>query len=552
MLKSLNIENVAVIEKADIEFSQGLNVLTGETGAGKSIVVDSINAVLGERTSKELVRHGAENALVTAYFEDISSGVSSALEEMGIRAEEDNSLIITRKISASGKSSCRINGSPCTASMARQIGSLLVNIHGQHDSQALLNPDYHYNFIDMLGVEGLDEYKTKFRNLLSIRRRLKELTRDADDKDRQLELLEYEINELESADIKEGEWEELRKKRSLILNSQNIINALSSINSAFIGDDEVGGIETMLQSAEKEAEGISAVDEELKSIYEKLGELIDKAESVKDFVSAKLDSIDYSENELEAVEERLDMYYRFSNKYGADENAMLAYLENAIQRKSSIINSDEELERLNNEYDKAFEETLAAAERLSASRKETAKRLEAAVSAELKELDMPKITFVTDFGKGNLSSNGFDKIEFLISTNLGEPPKPLSKIASGGELSRIMLAIKNVIAAKDSVATLIFDEIDTGVSGKASRKIGYSLQRVAKYTQVICVTHSAQIASLANEHLLISKRFDDERTYTSVKSLGFDERKEELARIMGGIEITETILKSAEELLKGN
>ena len=551
MLKSLSIENIAVIEKSDIEFQNGLNVLTGETGAGKSIVVDSINAVLGERTSKELVRHGADFANVTAYFEDISEDVEEKLNEYGIDTEEDKSLLISRKISSSGKSSCRINGTVCTASMVREVGTLLVNIHGQHDSQALLNPDYHYQFVDMLGVEGLDTYRESFRELLKIRKRLKELTKDADDKDRQLELLGYEIEELENADVKVGEWAQLKERRNLLLNSRAVIQALDRIVMSINGGEESSGIENIFQGLLKEVEGFSVIDSEMKAISDSLSGLIDSTETLKDLSSQKLSSLDFSENELEKIEERLDMYYRFSNKYGADESEMLLYLENARERKNSIINSDEELEKLNSEYDRVFENTVNLAEELSKSRKETAKKLEKEVSDELLELDMPKIKFVTDFKKGNLSLNGFDKIEFLISTNPGEPPKPLSKIASGGELSRIMLSIKNVVAAKDGVKTLIFDEVDTGVSGKASRKIGYSLKRVSKFTQVICVTHSAQIASLADNHLLISKKFENERTYTNVKPLNFEERKAELARIMGGIEITDTLLKSAEELLNG-
>ncbi len=551
MLKALNIENVAVIEKAYIEFSQGLNVLTGETGAGKSIIVDSINAVLGERASKEMVRHGAENANVSAYFDTLSEDVKAKLSDMGIESADDT-LVISRKISSSGKSVCRINGTVCTASMVRELSPLLVNIHGQHDSQELLNPDFHYKFIDMLGVKGLDGYKKKFRELIAIRRRLRELTKDADDKDRQLELLDYEIKELEAADIKEGEWDELKNKRNLMLNSQNVISSLNSVISAFSGDDEISGVETVLNTCARDIEAVSEVDGELKELFSKLEELIDSTESVKDLASKKLSSVDFSEGELEKTEERLDMYYRFSNKYGKTEGEMLSYLENARVRRNSIINSDEEIERLNNEYDRAFSETVDSAEALSESRRAVAKKLEKAVCEELKMLDMPKIQFVTDFKKANLSSTGFDKIEFLISTNVGEPPKPLSKIASGGELSRIMLAIKNVVAAKDSVATLIFDEIDTGVSGKASRKIGYSLKRVGGFTQVLCVTHSAQIASLADSHLLISKKVENERTYTSVTELDFEGRKNELARIMGGLEITDTILKSAEELLKGN
>ncbi len=554
MLDSLSIENIAVIEKADIEFSDGLNVLTGETGAGKSIVVDSINAVLGERASKELVRHGTDNATVTAVFQDISGEVKDKLSDLGLKSSDDDSLMITRKISAQGKSSCRVNGSPCTASMLRELSTLLVNIHGQHDSQALLNPDYHYKFIDMLSDsdKAVSEYKECFKKLVSVRRKLKELTVDADEKDRQLELLNYEIKELEEADIKLGEREKLKTRRNIIINSQTLINALNAVLSAIDGDEDTSGIENLASSAAKEAESVSSIDGELKSIYDKLLDLFDLTESIRDLTEKKLSEIDYSEAELEEIEARLDLLFRFSSKYGESEEEMLSYLENAVQRRDSIVNSDEELIKLNAEYDKAYDETLLKAKALSDYRKSVAEKFEKDVKAQLEYLDMPKIQFSVFFDRGNLSSNGYDKIEFLISTNPGEPPKPLAKIASGGELSRIMLAIKNIIAQKDSVNTLIFDEIDNGVSGRASRKIGFRLKSVAEHTQVICVTHSAQIASCADNHLLITKQFDNDRTYTSVKSLDYEERKQELARIMGGLNITDTLLQSAEELLNGN
>ncbi len=554
MLDSLSIENIAVIEKADIEFSDGLNVLTGETGAGKSIVVDSINAVLGERASKELVRHGTDNATVTAVFQDISGEVKDKLSDLGLKSSDDDSLMITRKISAQGKSSCRVNGSPCTASMLRELSTLLVNIHGQHDSQALLNPDYHYKFIDMLSDsdKAVSEYKECFKKLVSVRRKLKELTVDADEKDRQLELLNYEIKELEEADIKLGERDKLKTRRNIIINSQTLINALNAVLSAIDGDEDTSGIENLASSAAKEAESVSSIDGELKSIYDKLLDLFDLTESIRDLTEKKLSEIDYSEAELEEIEARLDLLFRFSSKYGESEEEMLSYLENAVQRRDSIVNSDEELIKLNAEYDKAYDETLLKAKALSDYRKSVAEKFEKDVKAQLEYLDMPKIQFSVFFDRGNLSSNDYDKIEFLISTNPGEPPKPLAKIASGGELSRIMLAIKNIIAQKDSVNTLIFDEIDTGVSGRASRKIGFRLKSVAEHTQVICVTHSAQIASCADNHLLITKQFDNDRTYTSVKSLDYEERKQELARIMGGLNITDTLLQSAEELLNGN
>lgn len=554
MLKSLSIENIAVIEKADIEFTNGFNVLTGETGAGKSIVVDAINAILGERTSKELVRHGTDNANVTAVFDDINEEVKAKLIELGLPLDIDGGLMLSRRISSLGKSSCRVNGTPCTVSVLKEIGTGLVNIHGQHDSQQLLNPDYHYKFVDMYGddKECLEKYLQAFKALLATRRRLKELTADAETKDRQLELLEYQINEISQADIKIGETEQLKTRKNVILNSQSIVNALNSVLSAFNGDDDFSGMQTLAQTALKDISTVSGVDGDLKEISDRLSSLDDIIETVKDLTASKLESVDFSENELEAIEERLNLYHNFSNKYGETEEDMLNYLETAVKKRDSIVNSDEELEKLNREYDEIFEKTVTLADELSKNRREIAKRLESDIKEQLEFLDMPKIQFVVSFEKGNLSSTGYDRIEFLISTNPGEPPKPLAKIASGGELSRIMLAIKNIIAKNDTVDTLIFDEVDTGVSGRASRKIGLKLKSVGEVTQVICVTHSAQIASLADSHYLIEKKFDEHSTYTNVKQLDYEGRRYELARIMGGFDITDTLLKSAEELLEEN
>ena len=551
MLKSLNIENIAVIEKADIEFSGGLNVLTGETGAGKSIVVDSINAILGERTSKELVRHGADNANVVALFENINSDVETMLNDLGITPEEDKTLIISRKISNQGKSNCRINGAPCTVGMLKELGSKLVNIHGQHDSQQLLNSDMHYKFVDMLSDDKAiyDEYKKSFKNLVAVRKQLKKLTADADDKDKQLELLEYQINEISQADIKVGEIEQLKQRKTFLLNAKNIISALNTALSAINGDDDNAGIKSVVESSLADFDSIQDVDGDLKAIYNQCDTVNEQLEIFKDALSNKLYSIDYDESELDNIEERLNLLYNFANKYGETEQDMLNYLANADKQRNSIVNSDEEIERLSAEYDSALDKTVRAADILSAHRKGLAYKLEQDVQEELLFLDMPKIKFSVNFEKGNLSLNGYDKIEFLISTNPGEPLKPLAKIASGGELSRIMLAIKNIVARYDVIDTLIFDEIDTGVSGRASRKIGLKLKDVSRHTQVICVTHSAQIASVADCHLLIEKRINLESTYTSVKSLDFEGRKHELARIMGGLEITDSLLKSAEELL---
>lgn len=551
MLKTLSIENIAVIEKADIEFSKGFNVLTGETGAGKSIVVDSINAILGERTSKELVRAGSENAFVTAYFEDINSEVKQKLNEFDLPCEDDGTLMLSRKISAQGKSTCRINGSVCTVSMLKEVGNLLVNIHGQHDSQTLLNADYHYRFVDMYGsLDGvLDEYKQSFRQLLSVRKQLKALTMDADERDRQIELLDYQIKELTDAEIKVGEWNELKKRKNLILNSQNLLQSLNSALAAFNGSDEYSGISTLLSTAVKELGTVSDVDSDIKGVYDKAEALNDSVEVVKDALLDKINSIEFQPEELDRIEERLNLYYTFSNKYGETEQDMLYYLDEAVKKRAAFENSEEELEKLNVRYDDIFNQTVALAQKLTDLRKSTAEKLGNEICKQLEFLDMPKIKFTTSFEKGNLSANGWDKIEFLIATNVGETAKPLAKIASGGELSRIMLAIKSIIAQKDSIDTLIFDEIDTGVSGKASRKIGLKLKELGAFTQVICVTHSAQIASVADSHFLIEKNVENDRTYTNVTVLDYDGRKNELARIMGGINATESLLKSAEELL---
>lgn len=551
MLKTLVIENIAVIKKAQIEFTGGLNVLTGETGAGKSIVVDSINAILGERTSRELVRAGSDNAFVNAYFEDINDDVKLKLNEYDIPIEEDGSLLLSRKISAGGKSVCRVNGLPVTVGILKDIGTHLVNIHGQHDSQALLNPDFHYKFVDAYADcdELLAEYKESFKSFLNIRRQLKSLTSDADERDKQSEILDYQIKELRDADIKVGEWEELKHRKSVILNSQAILNALNTLLGAVNGDDENQGIQSVLMSSDKEITALLDADSQLKPIKEKLDSAEDLLESIKDLISDKMESLDFQPDELDKIEERLDILYTFSNKYGETEQDMLYYLADAERKRALFDNSEQDLERLNAEYDSSLEKTQSLALKLSEVRRKAAEKLGEEICSQLEFLDMPGVKFVTQFSKGNLSSVGIDKIEFLIRTNPGEEPKPLAKMASGGELSRIMLAIKSIIAKSDSIATLIFDEIDTGVSGKASRKIGLKLKEVGENAQVICVTHSAQIASAADSHFLIKKEYTDNAAFTQIMPLDFEGRKYELARIMGGLNVTESLLKSAEEML---
>ncbi len=554
MLRTLSIENIAVIEKAKIDFDGGLNVLTGETGAGKSIVVDSINAVLGERTSKQLVRTGSDFAFVSAFFENINATVCGELEKLGYTPEDDGSLLITRRISKDGRSSCRINGMPATVSVLHTLGKALVNIHGQHDSQSLLDPEQHYKFIDMLSGDSsaLSDYKTAFSRFLSVRRELKALTAAADSADKNTELLEYQIKELEEADIKIGEAQALNARKKVIDSAEEAAKAYSSALEAVNGDDENPGAESLLQSALESVVRFSELSPEIKKASALLENAVDEIADAKSVIDGELSVLDFDPREREEIEERLDELFRLGKKYGDGEEKMLAYLDNAKRKLNSIVNNEEELEKLNDEYDKAYADVLAAAEKLTALRKKTAQKFAADVKNQLAYLDMPKINFTVDFKKGIMSSAGLDKIEFLISANPGEEPKPLVKIASGGELSRIMLGIKSILAYNDTVDTLIFDEIDTGVSGRASQKIGLKLKEVSKNTQVICVTHSAQIASNADSHFLISKDISGDRTFTSVTLLDRSQRRNELARIMGGLEITDAMLNSAEELLLTN
>lgn len=554
MLRTLSIENIAVIEKAKIDFDGGLNVLTGETGAGKSIVVDSINAVLGERTSKELVRTGSDFAFVSAFFENINATVCGELEKLGYTPEDDGSLLITRRISKDGRSSCRINGMPATVSVLHTLGKALVNIHGQHDSQSLLDPEQHYKFIDMLSGDSSvhSDYKAAFSRFLSVRRELKALTAAADSADKNTELLEYQIKELEEADIKIGEAQALNARKKVMDSAEEAAKAYSSALEAVNGDDENPGAESLLQSALESVVRFSELSPEIKKAAALLENAVDEIADAKSVIGGELSVLDFDPREREEIEERLDELFRLGKKYGDGEEKMLAYLDNAKRKLNSIVNNEEELEKLNDEYDKAYADVLAAAEKLTALRKKTAQKFAEDVKNQLAYLDMPKINFTVDFKKGIMSSAGLDKIEFLISANPGEEPKPLVKIASGGELSRIMLGIKSILAYNDTVDTLIFDEIDTGVSGRASQKIGLKLKEVSKNTQVICVTHSAQIASNADSHFLISKDISGDRTFTSVTLLNRSQRRNELARIMGGLEITDAMLNSAEELLLTN
>ena len=547
MLTSLKIENVAIIESAAIEFGCGLNVLTGETGAGKSIVIDSINAILGERTSRDIIRTGAQSAKVYAVFEDVNERVRNFLDENGIDCE-DGVLIINRTLSREGKNVCRINGAPVTVSMLREIGGELIDIHGQHDNQSLLSPEKHCGFVDSFAgnADLIADYREKYGRLCEIRSKLKKLTTDESSKSQRIDFLTYQIDELEKAEITIGERDELKARKSLINNSQKVIESLNIAYEALKADG--AGID-MITDAESEIANASAYMETLGEASEKITDIRYELEDIAETVRDAMTEVDFDPSELENIDERLDLLYRLSKKYGDTEEEMLEYLEKARAELDNIAFSEERVKELQKQEKEALAETETAACKLTESRKTAGEKLSNAICSELEFLDMPNVRFVVKCNDIGLTENGKDEIEFLISANAGEEPKPLAKIASGGELSRIMLAIKNVLAETDGVDTMIFDEIDTGVSGRAAQKIAMKLRSASKGRQVICVTHLAQIAAQGDVHLYISKSVSDGKTYTNIKSLIEEERVAEIARIMGGMEITKLQFESAREML---
>ena len=549
MLSNLQIENIAVIKSASIDFENGFNVMTGETGAGKSIVIDSLNAILGERTSRELIRSGADSASVCAEFQNVGDNVKNELEKLGI--EKDDTLIVSRKLTPDGKNVCRINGMPATVSMLKALGVQLVNIHGQLDNQSLLSPETHCSFIDKLAGSGreLKEFKELYSLYIKKENELKSLNTDVNEKNRRLDILNYQIEEIQKADIRPGEKDELTEKLGFLRNAEKVLDLLHTAYAALNGDGEMPGAADI--AADAASKLLSAADyssdfaETANGVNDAAMNLSAYTEELRD----KIYSLDYDPNETERAEERLDVIYRLSQKYGDSEEDILAYLENAEKERDALSFSDERAEQLRAETEKAYNEALAAAKKLSELRIEAGKKFSADVERELAFLDMPSVKFIVNDSVGELHENGIDNIEFLLSANAGEEPKPLSKIASGGELSRIMLAIKCVLSELDDIDTLIFDEIDSGVSGRAALKIAAKMKELSKTHQVICVTHLAQIAAFADEHKLISKEEKDGRTYTCIVSLDYNGRKYELARIMGGLTVTQSILNSAEELL---
>lgn len=552
MLSNLKISNIAIIKEAVIDFNNGLNVLTGETGAGKSIIIDAINAILGERTSRELIRTGSNNAEVSAFFENINSDVISVLDEFGIENEEDNSLLVSRKISLDGKNTCKINGASVTVSMLKKIGQALINVHGQMDNHNLLNEELHYTYIDSFAENNdiLDEYLCHYNEYQTLKKRYDNLIVNESEKARKIDLLTYQIKEIEDADIKIGEWTELEKRKKVLQNAEQLLALVNNAVEIINGNDNFSGIADMLNTASNSLVKASAYDETLNTVSDTISEMSYNIADCASELNSFLYSLDVDPNELDIIEERLDVLFRLSKKYGQNETEILDFLENAQKELEEITFSDKLKEQLEVELNEKYEIMDKASRKLSANRQKYGENFIENVKNELAFLDMASISFKIVQNKKQFDETGADEIYFLISANAGEEPKPLSKIASGGELSRIMLAIKNVLASKDNIQTLIFDEVDTGVSGRAAQKIGIKLKEVSKNRQVLCVTHLAQIACFADNHFLISKSESENKTYTNVELLDNNGRIHELARIIGGIESSQLSLDTASEMIE--
>ncbi len=550
MLSELFINNIAVIERASIDLEPGFTVLTGETGAGKSMIIDAIHAVLGERTSKELVRTGESSASVSAMFTGLSEDALAILDGMSVPREEDGSLLIQRDIRLEGKSACKLNGAPATVTMLKSIAPRLVGIHGQHESYELLSPELHMTYIDSFGkLETLlEKYRQSYKRLRELQRQLRDLNTDENEKSRRMDLLRYQIEELERANITPGERESLTESRDIARNSERISSAIEVVKGLLSGDEERGGILSDVSAAAGELERMAGYMSQLEEPVQKLREagfLLEDADMALQSLS-----VDFDPAALDEIEERLDLLYRLGLKYGESEEQMLQYLADCQEELHKIEFSDEEKERLAAEYEQEKQNAIALAKELSAKRRAAGERFTKQVKSELAFLNMPGVEFVTQIERVPLTPTGCDKLQFLVSANKGEPPKPLSKIASGGELSRIMLAVKTVLSGRDKIDTLIFDEVDAGVSGAAANRIGEKLREVSENRQVLCITHLAQIAAMADHHLRISKHVEKGRTYTQVEPLDLEGRKRELARIIGGEEITKLQLDMAGEMLK--
>lgn len=548
MLELLHIENIAIIEAADIEFAPGFNALTGETGAGKSIVIDSLSAVLGQRTSRELIRTGAEKAFVSAAF----SGMAPELTEtLGIQPEADGTLLLQREIQTDGKNVCRVNGRPVTVGQLRALGARLLNIHGQHDGQQLLDEEQHIVYLDSFGrVESLAiTYAEKYKNFTDIRRQIGALQMDEAEKARRVDTLQYQIEELRRAKLTPGEEEELTARRGMLRNAEKFLDAVAGADYALNGDDSGGGALSALRQAQDALSGVRHLDDAFGQLYERLGEAYSEVYDIAATVEDKRGELDVSPGELDRVESRMDLLYRLKKKYGATVEDMLDYQARCEAELAQIEDAGDTLARLEQALSKAEREARQAAQALSDARKAAAEQLTAQILTELQQLDMGKIRFAVDFAEKPLDSDGMDTVRFLMSANVGEELRPIHKIASGGELARIMLAMKNVLSEQDHVGTMVFDEVDTGVSGRAAQKVAEKMARISRRKQVLCVTHLPQLAAMADTHFSVEKGERDGRTYTEVRRLDREQRRRELARLTGGSHVSQTMLDGAEELL---
>ena len=547
MLSLLHIENIAVIECADISFDAGFNVLTGETGAGKSIVIDAISAILGERAYRDMIRTGTDKASVRGVFTDVP--MLPWFEENGVAY--DSEVVIYREIYQDGKNVCRVNGALVTVSILRKLGIQLINIHGQHDSAALFDENNHLILLDAYG--GTDEakntYTVCYERVNALRREIERMDMDEGEKLRRMETLRYQIEEISKADLQPDEDEQLEERRKILQNAEKLSDGINAAVNCLYGDDDTDGAAALLAEAERELARLARYTDAFAQLHSRIADLMYQVQDAAEEVRDTRDDLSYSADELEQIEARLDIIHRLRRKYGATCRDILDYLEQAKTELDEIELADDTVEKLKKKLHKAEQEAMDAALRLRKQRSIAADKLSQRVLEELAELDMPKVQFACRFTETQLSANGADAVAFYMSANAGEALKPLSKVASGGELARIMLAMKNVLASQDAVATLIFDEVDTGVSGRAAQKVAQKLRSVAQSKQVLCVTHLPQLAALASTHLLIAKQERSGRTYTTVTPLDIEGRKQELARIIGGTHITETTLKSAEEML---
>ena len=548
MLSLLHIENIAVIECADISFDKGFNVLTGETGAGKSIVIDAISAVLGERVYRDMIRTGTKKAFVRAVFQDVPD--LSWFEENGVAYDPE--IIIQREVFLDGKNICRVNGSLVTVSMLYKLGVQLIDIHGQHDSASLFDEENHLQLLDAFaGNETIREsYFEKYAKVSALRREIQAMTMDESEKLRRMETLRYQIEEISKANLKAGEDEQLESRRKVLQNAEKLSDGIHAAVECLYGDDDNDGAASLLAQAEQALGRLSRYTDAFEKLHETVADLTYQVQDVAEQARDARADLSYSADELEQIESRLDVIHRLRRKYGATCEDILQYLDKAAAELDDITFADDRLALLKAKCEKAEKEAWNEALTLRASRELAARNLCERILSELAQLDMPKVQFQCNFTEQPLSENGADAVAFYMSANVGEALKPLNKVASGGELARIMLALKNVLAEQDRVPTLIFDEVDTGVSGRAAQKVAEKLRNVAKNKQVLCVTHLPQLAALANTHLLIAKEERDGRTYTNVEPLDIEGRKRELARIIGGTTITETTLKSAEEMLQ--